>query len=99
MGRKIFIGDVHGCVDEARALIRACEFTPGEDELIFVGDLVAKGPDSQAVLQLARDMKARGVRGNHDHHVLVWRRKGNEAPPLKPHHKHVADTLTEADWR
>lgn len=98
MGRKIFIGDVHGCAEEARDLVRACELQPG-DEVIFVGDLVAKGPDSKGVLELARELGARGVRGNHDHHVLMWRRKGKDAPPLKPHHRQVAETLSEADWR
>ena len=98
MSRTIFIGDVHGCVDEARALLTACEHTPA-DRVVFVGDLVAKGPDSQGAVQLARELGAKGVRGNHDHHVLTWRRKRAEAPPLKPHHQRVADTLTEADWR
>jgi hypothetical protein len=102
MRRTILIGDVHGCVAELRALLVACEHSP-DDEVIFVGDLVAKGPDSQGVVQLARELGARGVRGNHDHHVLSWRRKHlSGAGPqhtLKPHHQQVADTLTEADWR
>lgn len=41
-----------------------------EDRLVFVGDLVAKGPDSQGVVQLARERTALAVLGNHDAHVL-----------------------------
>jgi predicted phosphodiesterase len=98
MSRTILIGDVHGCLDELHDLLKACELAKGDD-VVFVGDLVAKGPDSQGVVQLAREINARGVRGNHDHHVLTWRRKRGEAPALKPHHQHVADTLSEADWK
>ncbi len=98
MRRTIFIGDIHGCVEEAWDLLRACEHTSA-DQVVLVGDLVAKGPDSQGVVQLAREIGARGVRGNHDHHVLTWRRKGPTAKPLKPHHEKVAKSLTDVDWR
>ena len=36
----------------------------------FLGDLVSKGPDSAGVVQLAREIGALGVRGNHDFEVL-----------------------------
>jgi len=67
--RTILIGDVHGCVDELRALLRAAEVTGG-DRVILVGDLVAKGPDSQGVVQLARESGFAAVLGNHDAKVL-----------------------------
>ena len=98
MRRTILIGDVHGCVDEAEDLLRACGYSKS-DHVVFVGDLVAKGPDSAGVVQLAREVNARGVRGNHDHHLLSWKRKGNDAKPLKPYHQKAADGLTDADWK
>jgi predicted phosphodiesterase len=102
MRRTIVIGDVHGCVVELEDLLKAVEHQR-DDDVVFVGDLVAKGPDSQGVVQLAREIGARGVRGNHDHHVLSWRRRtlagDDELAPLRPHHQQVADTLKEADWR
>jgi predicted phosphodiesterase len=103
MERTILIGDVHGCIDELRALLRTCG-KGSEDEVVFVGDLVAKGPDSQAVVQFAREIGARGVRGNHDQHVLAWQRKGRHHPEgrleaLKPQHRRVAETLTDLDWQ
>lgn len=52
--RIIIIGDVHGCIDELRALLRKCHYRQGVDRLISVGDLVGKGPDSVAVVRLIR---------------------------------------------
>ena len=45
--RIIAIGDVHGCVDELQLLLKRVNYQPG-DVVIFLGDLVAKGPDSAA---------------------------------------------------
>jgi hypothetical protein len=69
--RVIAIGDVHGCIDELQALLRRCDYRPG-DLIVFLGDLVSKGPDSLAVVQMARELGAIGVRGNHDFEVIRW---------------------------
>eukprot|EP00871_Galdieria_phlegrea_P000052 jgi/Galph1/1047/GphlegSOOS_G5785.1 len=69
--RLIIVGDVHGCVDELRDLLRLADFRPG-DQVIFLGDLVAKGPDSAAVVKIAREIGARSVRGNHDFELIRW---------------------------
>jgi hypothetical protein len=69
--RVIAIGDVHGCLDELQALLRRCDYRPG-DLIVFLGDLVSKGPDSLSVVQMARELGALGVRGNHDFEVIRW---------------------------
>lgn len=97
MRRLILIGDVHGCVDELQALLRAVGHHRS-DKVVLVGDLVAKGPDSQGVVQLAREVRAWAVRGNHDDHVLRCRFRPPGSRPLKPHHQQVVDTLKPADW-
>lgn len=94
----IIIGDVHGCIDELQDLIDA---HAGDRQLIFVGDLVAKGPDSAAVVALARKYEAPCVRGNHEGHVLRWRAERKAKRPrakLRPEHQHVVDHLTDEDW-
>jgi hypothetical protein len=68
-GRVICIGDVHGCVNEVCDLLRSLEYRPG-DLVLFLGDLVAKGPSSIEVVKLAIDLGALSVRGNHDHEVV-----------------------------
>lgn len=96
----IVIGDVHGCADELEALLRAAGCTP-QDEVVLVGDLVAKGPDSRGVLAIMREVGARSVRGNHDEHVLRYRRAlevGGPPPKLGSDHAAVAAALDEQDW-
>jgi protein phosphatase len=76
------IGDVHGCLTELEALLDKLGYVPSEGKggsvrahpegrrIIFVGDLVDRGPDSPGVLRLVMDMVAAGsalaVPGNHD---------------------------------
>lgn len=80
------VGDVHGCLDELLELLGELGYEvrreerddgPGFDvrppdgrKLVFVGDLVDRGPDTPGVLRLAMDMVESGraicVPGNHD---------------------------------
>lgn len=67
--RTIIIGDVHGCIDELERLLELTRFDPGADALYFVGDLIARGPASAAVVELASRW-GRAVRGNHEERLL-----------------------------
>ena len=78
------VGDVHGCLDELLALLDALGYDVRRDDdgravdavhpegrrLVFVGDLVDRGPSSVGVLRLAMGMTAAGhalaVPGNHE---------------------------------
>ncbi len=102
MQRTIVIGDIHGCADELKQLVAKAGFQAG-DRLVLVGDLVAKGPDSQGVLAFARERGALAVMGNHDAHVLRLRevalgRAADDGRRARPEHQQVLDTLTEPDW-
>ena len=44
--RTIIIGDVHGCLKELNALLDKVSYNKKKDQLIFVGDLINKGPVS-----------------------------------------------------
>src|SRR5688500_7820193 len=67
--RTIMGGDVHGWRIELEALLDRVGFTSG-DRLVFVGDLVARGPDSLGVLDIVRQPGAIVVRGNHEQKLL-----------------------------
>ena len=68
--RRIFVGDIQGCLAQLRALLEAADFARGRDVLVPVGDMVNKGPDSEGVLDLLIDVEAKPVLGNHDLHWL-----------------------------
>jgi hypothetical protein len=99
-GRCIVIGDVHGCADELDALLKECG-ADASDDVVLVGDLIAKGPASRDVLARVRDEGLRSVRGNHDAHVLRWKDAkdaGVEPQRLSPTHVELAASLSEEDW-
>jgi predicted phosphodiesterase len=97
MQRTIVIGDVHGCREELEDVLAACSFERGDD-VVLVGDLVAKGPDSAGVVQLCRERGFRSVLGNHDAKVLEFR-EGQLSKRPKQTHVEVAQQLTSADWK
>lgn len=67
------VGDVHGCAEELNALLE--RLSPSDDELVvFVGDLVNKGPDSEAVVRIVSETEnAVSVRGNNEQKVIEGR--------------------------
>ncbi|CAK7241212.1 MAG: hypothetical protein STHCBS139747_002672 [Sporothrix thermara] len=69
--RFVFVGDVHGQRKPLDELLDKIDFEVGLDHLILVGDLVNKGPDSAGVVQLAMEVGASAVRGNHEDRVLA----------------------------
>ena len=104
--RTIIVGDVHGCRSELEALLDRVAFASG-DRLVFVGDLVARGPDSLGVLDVARRTGAVVVRGNHEQKLLDWRNartawlRGAAAakPPIGKMHRDIARSLRPVDWK
>jgi protein phosphatase len=78
------VGDVHGCLAELQALLARLGYVPPADgapwrhpegrRVVFVGDLVDRGPRVADTLRLAMDMVDAGtalaVPGNHDDKLL-----------------------------
>jgi len=97
--RTVIIGDVHGCRMELEALLDRIHFGSG-DRLVFVGDLIARGPDSLGVLDIARRTGAVIVRGNHEQKLLDWRlaRRVGEDVALGRTHMEVARAMRDVDW-
>jgi bis(5'-nucleosyl)-tetraphosphatase (symmetrical) len=69
-GRYIVVGDVHGCKEEMIDLLNTLKFKADCDRLIFVGDVIAKGPDSLGCLEMAHSLGSVMVLGNHELKVL-----------------------------
>ena len=66
------IGDVQGCFDELMLLLEKINFNSKNDELIFAGDLINRGPKSLEVLEfcLKNKKSIEVVLGNHDIYLL-----------------------------
>ena len=82
----LVIGDLQGC---DASLQRLLDVAPRHERLLFLGDLVNRGPQSLAALRRVRDLGDRAVAllGNHDLHLLAI------AAGIRPAHKD--DTLQE----
>ena len=83
------IGDIQGCAERLDALLALIHAASPDAQLIFLGDLVNRGPDSLATLRKIRGLgtRARVVLGNHDLHLL--------AVSLGIRKPHPADTVME----
>ena len=73
MNRTFAIGDVHGELDHLEAVLRQFPALDAEDTIVFIGDLIDRGPQSAAVLELVRQELPRRtparivvVRGSHE---------------------------------
>lgn len=77
--RRLFaIGDVHGCFDELFILINHLISEQGlaeDDLLLFIGDLIDRGPASREVIEYVHSLKEKWprtvmLRGNHEDMLL-----------------------------
>ncbi|POS74991.1 calcineurin-like phosphoesterase [Diaporthe helianthi] len=68
--RLVIVGDVHGQKSALDDLLARIHFDKAHDHLILTGDLINKGPDSAGVVDLAIELGAHAVRGNHEDRVL-----------------------------
>lgn len=75
---RYVIGDIHGCAAELRRLVEALPLTHG-DRLVFLGDYIDRGPDSNAVVShlaslqgLLPQVEVVFLRGNHEDMLLSY---------------------------
>jgi len=72
MSKIYAVGDVQGCGPSLEALLKKL---PTKSNLIFLGDLVNRGPDSLGALRKLKSLQESGraecILGNHDLHLLA----------------------------
>ena len=71
--RTIVCGDVHGCIEELDELLLKVQYTPA-DRLVFLGDLMDRGPDPVGCVKRIRALKVEVVKGNHEESHIRFRR-------------------------
>ncbi len=72
--RTWVIPDVHGCLLTLRMLVEDLIGLKKEDELIFLGDIIDRGPSSKGVIDYIMKLEASGIkttviRGNHEEYM------------------------------
>jgi len=67
------IGDIQGCYQSFRKLLKKIDFDPKQDQLWLAGDMINRGPDSLKVMSyiLENQSSIKCVLGNHDLHFLA----------------------------
>lgn len=72
MSKIYAVGDIQGCAPSLKALVKKL---PKQSKMIFLGDLVNRGPDSLGTLrylkQLQEEKRIECILGNHDLHLLA----------------------------
>jgi len=72
MSKIYAVGDVQGCTSSLKALVKKL---PKKSKMIFLGDLVNRGPDSLGALRKLKSLQEAGhaecILGNHDLHLLA----------------------------
>jgi len=72
MSKIYAVGDVQGCAPSLKALVKKL---PKKSKMIFLGDLVNRGPDSLGALRQLKALQESGraecILGNHDLHLLA----------------------------
>ncbi|SFC15145.1 Calcineurin-like phosphoesterase [Marinospirillum celere] len=91
------IGDVHGCGNTLRHLLELMGYRhqqgawrhPKGRQVIFVGDIVDRGPRIRQALHDVREMldagTARMVLGNHEYNALAYFTQDEQGQPLRAH--------------
>jgi bis(5'-nucleosyl)-tetraphosphatase (symmetrical) len=67
------VGDIQGCDASLQRLLGKLAFSPSRDQLLVLGDLVNRGPNSAGTLRRLMGLGAavQCVLGNHDLHLLA----------------------------
>lgn len=98
------IGDIQGCFEALKALLKHIEFDASQDFIWFAGDIVARGENSLGALRFVKKLVENGaaatVLGNHDLNLLACARGLKETKP-KDKTQEVIDAIDSdelIDW-
>jgi len=109
MGNTFIIGDIHGCANELDLLLSKLNPQEG-DSVIFVGDLIDKGPESARVVSMVRELSESDkfdvvlVEGNHEEKHKRFRKNRVLQPEVaermierSPELAKITDELSDED--
>lgn len=110
LARTLFIGDVHGLSKPLAELLQTLQLRSG-DRVVFLGDLIDKGPDPIGVVRMVGELASQPdfetilIRGNHEDKHLRYRRNLKLRPKVASEQAQSASFLqrfhkdaSEDDW-
>lgn len=76
MGKIFALGDIHGCISFLEDLIAKITVDPKDDQIVFIGDYVDRGPDTKGVVEFILELKEKYrvtcLIGNHERMFLDY---------------------------
>ena len=95
-GRQLIVGDIHGCSITLDALLEKIDLQ-ANDQIVFVGDYINKGPDSKGVLDTLIQLKKEYqhvyfLRGNNESYFYKTLKK-SEARVLRLARRYKVEDL------
>lgn len=103
----VVVGDVHGCIEELDELLKTIQYNKDQMRLVFVGDLVDRGPYSLACVRRVRELGVECIMGNHEEKHLRWHKheknreatgKANPMKPMAEKDRLANEGMTDEDW-
>lgn len=107
------IGDVHGCAQSLERLLKKMDYQylngcyrHASRKVIFIGDIVDRGPRVREALHIVKDMVDQGqaeiVLGNHEYNAMCYCTAGRDGSGKQylrehnaRHHRMIRDTLEQ----
>jgi len=82
-GRRFVVGDIHGCYETLRSLVKKKIALTKNDQLFLLGDYINKGPESKKTLNFIIKLIKKGymvypLRGNHEEELFDASQNGSE---------------------
>nr|WP_255771539.1 metallophosphoesterase [Microbulbifer guangxiensis] len=78
-GRDFVVGDVHGHFSQLQHQLKLLQFDGNSDRLFCVGDVVDRGEESEAMLELVDQRRCFSVLGNHEAMMIAGFEKPEDA--------------------
>jgi bis(5'-nucleosyl)-tetraphosphatase (symmetrical) len=97
----VVIGDVHGCIDELKDMVRQARELNPRIQIYQIGDLLDKGPDQVACVRYCIAEGIHVVMGNHEAKHIRKRRqyiKGKKLEDFEATYQDTILNLTDDEW-
>ncbi|WP_250460308.1 metallophosphoesterase [Microbulbifer litoralis] len=98
-GRDYVVGDVHGHFDQLNKQLQNLQFDESCDRLFCLGDLIDRGPDSEALVSLIDQQSYFSILGNHEAMMIAGFERSSAVPMHKANGGLWFYRLSEAEQR